>query len=136
MIASGLSIPTGPGAVALYQDSVEFFPRGTVATEHYLIDVVVYGDPQDRADGLIDKLVPGHIQAYENSDLVAGEDVSLSRCISQSTLNIAAFVSSIKTPGMYVGIVTSVTLYMLVRYHQLRTHHVRQISCVQSFTPG
>ena len=99
MLTEDLSIPTGPGAVAIYQESLEFFPRGTVATEHYLVDAVVFGDPEDRADGLIAKLVPGQIQAYESSQPVRGQDSTLSRCISKTTLTIAAFVSSPKTPG-------------------------------------
>ncbi|XP_038075465.1 uncharacterized protein LOC119743169 isoform X1 [Patiria miniata] len=99
VIADDLSFPDGPGAVAVYRGTIDLFPLGTVATSRSLVDVVVYGDPQDRADGLIAKLVPGQIQAYENSELVNGEDVSLSRCISQSPLNVAAFVSTLKTPG-------------------------------------
>ncbi|XP_022089102.1 uncharacterized protein LOC110978419 isoform X2 [Acanthaster planci] len=99
VIVDNLAFLSGPGAVAVYWGGLDSYPRGTVATSQSLVDVVVYGEPDRRADGLIGKLVPGQIQAYENTETVYGEDVSLSRCISSAPLTLAAFVSARKTPG-------------------------------------
>ena len=99
VIVDNLVFSSGPGAVAVYRGTLDSYHRGTLATSQSLVDVVVYGEPDERADGLIGKLVPGQIQAYENTEMAYGEDVSLSRCISRAPLTLAAFVSARKTPG-------------------------------------
>ncbi|KAJ8044574.1 hypothetical protein HOLleu_07357 [Holothuria leucospilota] len=91
-------IQNGPDAVVLYKKPVSSFPRASVATADGMVDVLIYGKNDDTKTTLIDKLTPGQIQINEQQLHIDGDE-SLSRCLSNDTLNLAAFVTSYPTPG-------------------------------------
>lgn len=91
-------IQNGPDAVVLYRKPVSSFPRASVATADGMVDVLIYGTNDDTKTTLIDKLAPGQIQINEQQLHIDGDE-SLSRCLSNDTSNLSAFVTSFPSPG-------------------------------------
>lgn len=91
-------VQEGPDAVVLYRRPLADFPRGTVATLDGALDVLVYGSNGQEPSVLVDILSPGEIQVNEQQYSLSGKG-SLSRCLSNDSMTVYAFITSYSTPG-------------------------------------
>ncbi|XP_078592378.1 uncharacterized protein LOC144871166 isoform X2 [Branchiostoma floridae x Branchiostoma japonicum] len=91
-------IQNGPDAVGLYFALVGNFPTGSAPTTQGLVDVVVYGNGEANARNLLDILAPGQTKIQEDSRHL-NRDETISRCLSNNTVDLYAFVLDTPSPG-------------------------------------
>ncbi|CAH1262985.1 Hypp2610 [Branchiostoma lanceolatum] len=91
-------IQNGPDAVGLYFAPVSNFPTGSAPTTQGLVDVVVYGNGEADARNLLDILAPGQTKIQEDSRHL-NRDETISRCLSNNTVDLYAFVLDTPSPG-------------------------------------
>ncbi|KAI8484184.1 hypothetical protein Bbelb_381380 [Branchiostoma belcheri] len=91
-------IQNGPDAVGLYFAPVSNFPTGSAPTTQGLVDVVVYGSGEADARYLLDILAPGQTKIQEDSRHL-NRDETISRCLSNNTVDLYAFVLGTPSPG-------------------------------------
>ncbi|XP_035667664.1 uncharacterized protein LOC118410187 [Branchiostoma floridae] len=91
-------IQNGPDAVGLYFAPVGNFPTSSAPTTQGLVDVVVYGNGEANARNLLDILAPGQTKIQEDSRHL-NRDETISRCLSNNTVDLYAFVLDTPSPG-------------------------------------
>lgn len=92
------SIQNGADAVVLYRSPANNFPKRSRPTLSGLIDAVVYSYADANATLLLNLLTPGQAQIKEDPNHVGIGDETISRCLSNKTVDLSAFVIAHPTP--------------------------------------
>ena len=92
------NLQNGPDAIVLYRGPVEDFPLRSAPVSSGLVDAVVYSVNDVNASLLLRLLTPGQVQIKEDPKHLPVGDETVSRCLSNNTLDLSAFVITHPTP--------------------------------------